>query len=259
MPSVLKPYLKPSFAVCVIILLAAAVSKEAIIHAFGLYMTKEPILLQHPFDEFNENALLPYTVNNKSKITNRDVVESLGTEYYLQWRLEDSEMTAGSPMRYCNVFITYYTGNPDMVPHVPDECYVGGGNAHLGNETLDLEIPRGPLNQNVSFQYAMFSRMEQNVMKEEKFSVQYLFHANGKYYGSRTDTRVALGSNWFSKYSYFCKVEWNFYGFDAFGIVYPDKTQTLEASRKLLTVLLPELEKNHWPDWEAINAKPPQK
>ena len=34
---------------------------------------------------------------------------------------------------------------------------------------------------------------------------------------------------------------------------YPDKEQTLDASAKLLKVLLPELENNHWPDWEKIN------
>jgi hypothetical protein len=30
--------------------------------------------------------------------------------------------------------------------------------------------------------------------------------------------------------------------------------QTLEASARLLVKLLPELEANHWPDWEAVNA-----
>ena len=39
------------------------------------------------------------------------------------------------------------------------------------------------------------------------------------------------------------------------GLTYPDKEQTLEASAKLLSVLLPELEKNHWPDWKKINAE----
>ncbi len=254
MTSSIKNQLKPSFIVCLLILLAAAVSKEAVIRVFGVHMTKQPIALQHPFEEFDETALLPYVVKDKGKITNRDVLESLGTEYYLQWILEDPQAASGSPTRYCSLFITYYTGNPDMVPHVPDECYVGGGNVHLDSETLDVDVPRQPQSQKISFQYAMFGRTDQTLMKEEKFSVQYLFHANGKYYGSRTDTRFALGSNWLSPYSYFCKVEWKFYGFDSFGLIYPDKPQTLDASRKLLAVLLPELEKNHWPDWQAVNA-----
>ena len=36
---------------------------------------------------------------------------------------------------------------------------------------------------------------------------------------------------------------------------YPDKAETMEASKKLLAVLLPELEQNHWPDWETINSQ----
>lgn len=248
-----SPHLKPSFLVCMIILLMAAGSKEAVIRMFGIHMTKMPIALQRSFDELDEKALLPYHAVRKDKIQNRDQLESLGTEQYLQWVLEDTEAAGSSPTRYCSVFITYYTGNPDMVPHVPDECYVGGGNVHVGNERLELEIPIEPP-QKLSFQYALFSRTDSSLMKEEKFSVQYLFHANGQYCGSRTDTRWVLGSNWFSKYSYFCKVEWNFYGFDSFGRVYPDRQQTMEASRRLLSLLLPELERNHWPDWEFVNS-----
>jgi len=246
-------FFKPSFVVCAALLLTAAVSKEAVIRVFGVHMTKLPIPLQHPFDELSEGALLPYTVKEKTKIQNQDVVESLGTEEYLQWTLENPDTTPNSPTRYCSLFITYYTGNPDMVPHVPDECYVGGGNVLVSTQTLDVDVERQIEPQSISFQYALFGRTDKNTLKEEKFSVQYLFHANGRYHGSRTDTRLALGSNWRSKYSYFCKVEWKFYGFDAFGLVYPDQEQTLEASGELLSVLLPELERNHWPDWQAVN------
>lgn len=257
MSSAKKLFLKPSFVVCAALLLTAAVSKEAVIRVFGIHMTKLPIPLQHSLDELSEAALLPYAVRDKSKIQNRDVVESLGTEEYLQWILEDPQAAPGSPTRYCSVFITYYTGNPDMVPHVPDECYIGAGNVLLNTQTLTIEVPREPDPQNVSFQYILFSRTDKNTLREDKFSVQYLFHVNGRYGGSRTDTRLALGSNWRSKYSYFSKVEWNFFGKDGFNAtVYPDKEQTLEASEKMLAVLLPELERNHWPDWQAVNEQP---
>jgi hypothetical protein len=79
-----------------------------------------------------EQALRPYVVKQKEQILNRDVLESLGTEEYLQWILEAPDAAPGSPTRFCSLFITYYTGNPDMVPHVPDECYVGGGNERKG-------------------------------------------------------------------------------------------------------------------------------
>ena len=250
--SVMKSYFKPAFIICVFVLLAAAVAKEAVIHVLGVQMTKEPIALQHPLEEMDDSALAPHALKNSSRIQNRDVLESLGTEEYLQWILEDSEAEPGSPTRYCSLFITYYTGNPDMVPHVPDECYVGGGNRRAGGEMVSIDVPRAEGEQRLDFQYIVFKSIDAQLMKEETFSVQYFFHANGKYCSSRTDTRLLLGSNWFSKYSYFCKVEWKFYGADSFGLVYPDKEQTLRASQKLMEVLLPELESNHWPDWETI-------
>ena len=76
----------------------------------------------------DEKLLEPYKVLEKSKIDNKDVLESLGTEDYLQWILEDTTVDVLSPVRNCSVFITYYTGNPDQVPHVPEACYTGGGN-----------------------------------------------------------------------------------------------------------------------------------
>jgi hypothetical protein len=232
--------------------LAAAIAKEAVIRTLGVQMTKEEIALKRPLDELNPAALAPFVLKDRARIHNRDVIESLGTDEYMQWVLEDSEAAPGSPTRYCSLFITYYTGNPDMVPHVPDECYVGSGNVRQGAEMLTLDIDGiGP----ISFQHVMFQRTSDNLMKTENYTVEYFFHANGKYSGSRTDTRLILGSNWFSKYSYFCKVEWKFYNMDSFGLIYPDKGETMEASKKLLTVLLPELEQNHWPDWEKINSQ----
>ncbi len=248
----IKTYLKPVFIVCVAILLSAAVAKEWVIWKLGVHMVKEAISLQHPLDDMDVAALAPFELNKNDRIQNRDVVESLGTEEYLRWILEDTEAASNSPTRYCSLFITYYTGNPDRVPHVPDECYVGGGNTRESVATVAIKNAR-PDHKDLGFQYLVFSNIDRETMREEIFSVQYFFHANGEYSKNRTETRWILGSNWLSKYSYFCKVEWRFYGGDSYGRVNPDKEQTAVASEKLMKVLLPELEKNHWPDWEKIN------
>lgn len=249
----MKSFYKPAFVVCVCVLLTAAIAKETVIRVFGVYMTKQPIALQHPLEEMDDAVLAPFELRNNNRIQNRDVLESLGTEEYSQWILEDSEAKPDSPTRYCSLFITYYTGNPDMVPHVPDECYVGGGNERDTGGMVTIDVPRSDGEQKLGFQYVAFKSYDRQTMREGKFSVQYFFHANGKYSVSRTSTRRILGSNWLSQYSYFCKVEWKFYGSDSFGLVYPDKEQTLDASKKLMERLLPELEKNHWPDWDKIN------
>ena len=248
----IKSYFKPAFVVCMAVLLSAAIAKEAVIRVLGVQMVKESIALQHPLDEMNDAVLAPFVLKNNMRIQNRDVVESLGTEEYIQWLLEDTEAKPNTPTRYCSLFITYYTGNPDMVPHVPDECYVGGGNTRESAETVTIKGSRLD-REGLDFQYLVFKNVDRQTMREDEFSVQYFFHANGDYCSNRTDTRLKLGSNWFSKYSYFCKVEWKFSGVSSFGPVYPDKQQTLDASAKLMKVLLPELENNHWPDWEKIN------
>ena len=249
----MKSYFKPAFVVCMAVLLSVAIAKEAIIRVLDVQMIKIPIDPQHPFDEMNDAVLAPFVLKNNMRIQNRDVVESLGTEEYMQWLLEDTEAKPNSPTRYCSLFITYYTGNPDMVPHVPDECYVGGGNERQAGGVVTIDISRSDGEQKLEFQYVAFKNIDRKTMREDEFSVQYFFHANGKYSGSRTDTRLILGSNWFSQYSYFCKVEWKFYVVGSFGLIYPDKEQTLDASGKLLGKLLPELESHHWPDWETIN------
>ncbi len=252
--------LKPAFVVCAVILAVSAASKEVVIRTLGVQLTKLPISLKAPFDKMSEKKLEPYLVRNKQKITNRDVLESLGTEEYLQWTLEDSNAPADSPTRFCSLFITYYTGNPDMVPHVPDECYVGGGNQRVGAEEITIDsfsysnaegIASVYLPESIPMQYVVFSHQERNgLTPETRFSVQYLFKANGEFCGGRTQTRTVLGKNFFCKYSYFAKIEWKFYGMDYSGLVNPEKEKTIEASRKLLSILVPVLEKDHWPDWE---------
>jgi hypothetical protein len=254
-----KNLFQPAFIACVVILAVSAASKEVVIRTLGVQLTKLPIPLKVPFDKMDEKKLEPYLVRNKQKITNRDVLESLGTEEYLQWSLEDSNAPADSPTRFCSLFITYYTGNPDMVPHVPDECYVGGGNQRSSADEIIVDSFSYPkqtdnassLPKSIPMQYVVFSRQEKNSLTPEtRFSVQYMFKANGEFCGSRTQTRTVLGKNFFCKYSYFAKIEWKFYGMDYSGVVNPDKEQTVKASRKLLSILVPVLEADHWPDWE---------
>lgn len=260
-------WIKPSFVVCAAVLALAASTKEYTIRQLGIHFIKYPLELKAPLDKFSESKLAPYAVVNKARITNRDVLDSLGTEEYLQWELENPDAPNDSPIRFCSLFITYYTGNPDMVPHVPDECYVGGGNRRLGGEIISIpldpalsdsseaEIPN-PLNA----QSIVFSQILKGpVSVEKELRVQYFFKANGKYASSRTETRSLLGRNFFSKYSYFCKVEWKFYGMDYTGIVYPDKDQTIEASGKLLSIVLAILEADHWPDWDKANRQTAKK
>jgi hypothetical protein len=217
------------------------------IKSFGVYLNKEPLPLKKSLELLDENDLSPYVVvPPKLKIENEEVLESLGTEDYIQWILEDTNVEADSSVKKCMLFITYYR-LPDRVPHVPEECYAGGGFQRLASDGVKFKI-----NNDVGFEksiegkYLVFGSTNANLWRStDKFPVLYLFRVNGEYAGSREQARAILNKNLFKKNSYFSKVEIVFNQ----GPDVPDKKNAVDASQKLLTVILPILEQEFWPDW----------
>lgn len=268
MKDIVKNFIQTPFLICVAVLALAGAGKSAAIRVLGVHLKKEPISLKQPLHLMDEVELSPYKVVKKNKIENKDELESLGTEDYIQWDIEDTEIDKISPVKYCSLFITYYTGNPDQVPHVPEECYVGGGNQQLAREmiTLNLQSPQNSGNttdeptkkieKTISARHLVFIRKSSNIWKmDSKFRVMYFFNANGEYAGNRTSTRAVMSKNIFGKYSYLSKVELKFFGYGHGGIIFPDKEEMIRASEKFLSVLLPIIESNHWPDWEKTKKE----
>jgi len=248
MRDTLKIYLQPAFLICVGVLALAASSMSAVIRTFGIYLKNEPLPLKKSLDLLDEEDLAPYKVILKEKIENKEIVETLGTKDYIQWTLEDEQVPENSPVRRCSLFITYYS-LPDRVPHVPEECYMGSGFQQLASESLSLEVKNDGFDKTVPIRYLVFAKSDVGLWGESgKFPVLYLFSVNGEYANSREEARIFLNKNLFSKYSYFSKVEWKFFNMDLNKIVYPNKTDAIEASKKLIRVLLPILEKEYWPE-----------
>lgn len=247
----IKPYLQSGFLICIIVLAAAAVSKDAMIEKFGIAMTKEAIPLKKSFDDVDESLLKPYVIKRRRNIENLDVLEALGTDQYIQWELEDTETGKNSPTRYCDLFITYYTGNPDQVPHVPEECYVGSGNQQVSSRSIGLSIEKNGEKEELVVKSLVFrpgNKLDWNVTD---FVRLYFFRANGAYANGREGVRAIMFKNLFGKYSYFSKVEWDFYGVTGHGIrIRPTHDEIVEASEKFLSMLVPLLEKEYWPDWK---------
>jgi hypothetical protein len=250
----LKQYTQPAFLTCVAILFVAASGMSAAIAYFKVQFIKLPLPLKQPFDRINEASLTPWKVIRKDKINNKDVLESLGTDDYIQWVLEDTSAEPTSPVRYCSLFITYYTGNPDQVPHVPEECYLGGGKILIEwpKELSFDEIINGK-QQIVPARWLSFSNKSEDIIQGDiKFGVLYFFKVNGVYCGNREATRRVMQTNFFSKYSYFSKVEWRFFNNNSSA----DMDTATAASQRFLSVLLPVLENDHWPDWKkALKEK----
>ncbi len=271
MKSIIKPYTQPAFLICVAVLAIAGTGKTIVIEWSGAHLKKLPLPLKKPLDLLDESALAPYQVVNKHKIDNKDVLEQLGTAEYVQWELEDTQADKSSPARYCSLFITYYTGNPDRVPHVPEECYVGGGSQRLGSESVALNVEgldgsgliadgestiKTKETKEIKARYVVFVSQSSNMWERgSRYPVLYFFKTNGAYAGSRTETRAIMGKNLFGKYSYFSKVEWKFHGRGTGGRIYPNKEEAIAVSGKLLSVLLPVMERDHWPDWEKANSE----
>lgn len=245
----MKVYLQPAFVICVVVLATAGAGMSVTINKLGLYLKKQPIPLKKSLDLLDENGLSQYKVeeSNKFKIGNKEVAEKLGTEEYIQWIIEDTNAQINSPVRNCLLFITYYDC-PDRIPHVPEECYVGSGFQRLASDSITLKINTdGSTKIKIPGKYLVFGSPKADIWQStEKFPVIYLFRVNGEYTGSREDARIALNKNLFGKSSYFSKVELAFNQ----SSTSPGKPEVIAASEKLLSVILPILENEHWPEIE---------
>jgi hypothetical protein len=246
MPAFLKHYTQPAFLICVLLLAGAAAGMPSAMKYLGVILAKEPLPIEKSLDLLDEHGLGTYKVVAKTAIDNREVLKSLGTEDYIQWVLEDTEAEPDSKARYCTLFITYYD-LPDRVPHVPEECYVGGGYRRVSSDTMNLSVVKDGTPAVIPGRYVVFAgTSKEGLGLESKFPVCYLLNVNRKYEADRYGARRTLGKN-FRKYSYFSKVEWMFFGMEFGSKVYPEKADTIRASERLLAVILPILEQEHWP------------
>ncbi len=240
-------YLQPAFVICIAVLALSGSGMSITIERLGGYLKKEPLPLKNPLYLLDEGELGGYRVVQRVTIDNKDVVESMGTEEYIQWRLEDTSAPVDSSVRFCVLFITYYE-LPDNVPHVPEECYTGGGFQKLSSEDVRLVINREQTEQRLDVHYVVFAGTSSGFLGTTmEFPVLYILNVNGRYVGGREDARIILNRNLFGRHSYFSKIEWKFFGSTFGGPVYPGKEEAISASEKLLSILLPVLDAHHWP------------
>ncbi|MFC1737936.1 hypothetical protein ACFL1G_02670 [Planctomycetota bacterium] len=244
----LGTYTQPAFLICVIVLVAACSFMSVAIEGFAGFVKKTPLPLKKPLDLLSENALGYYKVISKKKIQDKYILKELGTEDYIEWKLEDTSVSPDSTVRICSLLITYYR-LPDSVPHVPDECYIGVGYQRLAGKNLDFTVNMNGKKRKLPGRAVIFSGEGPNHWSSQKFQVLYLFRVNGEYCSSRESARMALDKNLFGKHSFFSKVEWRFFKRIFGSESFPSTEESIEASAKLLEVILPILEKEHWPDW----------
>jgi len=232
------------FLICMLTLVVCAGGMEVLARKHEAYFRKLPLELRKSLDELDENKLGPYVVVKKHKIEDEDVESELGTSDYIQWQLEDSQAAADAPTRDIMLFITYYTGDPDIVPHIPEVCYQGGGGqigqTREGEIRVSLSSIGGP--EEVTIPVRMIDMQVPGAVNAHQ-KVVYFFSVNGDYKCTRN--RVRMRANyWLDRYSYYSKVELDFMNKEEITF-----DQALAATEKLVGQILPELITQHWPQW----------
>lgn len=234
------------FVISALLLIGTAIALPALSKKYRVAMMKEAIPLQKPLTRLDRSKMLPYEFEFARDLES-SVINELGTNDYIDWFFVDSRRPSKADSeRIARLFVTYYTGDPDYVPHTPDVCMVGSGYAIIEKENLDVELNTrlGPMT--VPLRVLDFEKS--GVHNKEKFTVAYFFSANGEFMARREDVRFAI-NDFSDKYAYYSKVE------ITFGPPFPPREQMVEATKRFLEVALPILIEDHWPDWEAVKAE----
>ncbi len=245
-----RVYLQPAFVTCVAVLALAGGGMSLKVQGLGL-LKKSPLPLKKSLELLDENGLGRYRVVDRSRIENSEVVKELGTEDYIQWVIEDTEAPVDSPVKRVFLFVTYY-GLPDRVPHVPEECWAGGGYQRRSSGRVGLSIDdNGGFRREIVARCLVFGSSRTGPgQAHREFPVLYFFRVNDEYSGSRNGARIALNKSAFQRFSYFCKVEFVFNQCP----VGPTKGVAAAACEEFLSVVLPVLEREHWPDLQKARS-----
>lgn len=234
----------PPFAVAVLVLAVAAVLAGPVTHWMKITLTKLALPLKSPLSKLDARRLEPYEVSYRHRLEPA-VVDSLGTDQYLHWLLEDTSVPPLHPLRHAVLFVTYYSGGRDRVPHTPDVCQLASGYQPAEpHENLEVDFV-SPQSSLAKLPIRVCTFMKTDVHSRARHTVIYTFSCNGQFVATRTGVRLLI-SNLANTYAYFSKVE----------VSFPNATreQSVAGARKLLERVLPLLIRDHWPDFETAEA-----
>lgn len=251
----LSQHASPRFWAALVILVSAAGLMQVVTRQLALYTRKQPVPLLAPLPALDHQKLAPdYGLHPVQPAPlSEDIVHTLGTGDYLNIRLIDQDRGPRDPLRVAHVFISYYTGQPDPVPHVPDECVVTSGFALLSAENTALELTgvRAEDDQ-LPLRLCVFGPPGDARGVGQQLTVAYFFLVNGVYRVERNQVRLAQ-SNPFDRYAYYAKIEVRFT--DGEMRYAASRDETLTGMRRLLPRLLPVLLTDHIADWETLKAQ----
>jgi hypothetical protein len=249
------------FGITIAILLISAVSMQTAANRLGQYFRKEAVPLRKSLAALDRNRLGPeYTLHAVPPATIPDeVIESLGTEEFANLRLVDLSKERGDPTSVAHLFVTYYTGKPDMVPHVPDECYQAGGYDPLGAQSAELHVPGvGAEGDRIPVRVLAFGLRGEGLLatapkaEQQRMYVMYFFNTNGAYVTTRNQVRLKTASL-FDKYAYYAKIEGRFTDYSMQRTA--GEQESVAAMEKLMRKVMPILLEEHFADWAKLKEE----
>ena len=237
---------QPAFLLCTVLLGISAAGLRAGERWLEWNFRKEEIPLRKGLGELDRSKLGSYNVIEERKFP-KEIEEELGTKEYINWVLEDTSVDSKDPARYLRLHVSYYTGNPDKVPHIPEICFAVSGALVRNRQNTEIRVPNcGQEQQDDKIPIRVMDIwFPQSQVSQGKGIVGYFFAVNGEYRCTNIEVRFKL-NNWWERYAYFSKVEISFLG-------QRELTQesALAAMEKLGRTVTPILWSEHWPDWSS--------
>ncbi len=241
--------------VCVAVLAAAAASMKSLESMGRVIFKKEALPLKRPLAQFDRTRVGPQYAPHPEVVRplSEETVQTLGTQEYVNLVLVDTTRPPGDRTGAAHLFVTYYTGQPDMVPHVPDECWLAGGYERAGAWDQAVTAPgcNAP-GDRVPVRVMQFRAPSRLGGASRDFVVMYFFHCNGAYATTRDQVRL-LQANLTDRFAYYAKFEIRFT--DTGLAQLAGREESLAALERLLPKVMPVLFEDHLPDWRAAHAR----
>ncbi len=238
------PFFNKPFLICTMLLGVTALGLQPLARLVRVSTEKVAAQLRKPLSQLDERRLGKYHLV-KSHQLESSVVETLGTDQYINWVLENTKLDSpDDPRRYARVSVTYYPGNTERHLHTPDICLAASGYEADSQDYVTLTIPTLKGDKEVTVRVLTF--VKTGIFNSASMTVIYTFHANGKFAARRGEIIRAI-TNPYDSQAYYSKVE-----VTVGTVTFPTREEAIEETREILSRILPLLIEEHWPDWKAI-------
>lgn len=224
------------FALAMLVLAGGAARLQYAKARGELQLIKKALPIRKPLPDMDLKVLAPWEASGVRM--RPDTEQELGTSEYSLWNLQMPGVRGAAGA--ASLFLTYYTGVQDQLPHVPEECYqVGGSPLESDVEMPDIDLA----GQKCSIRKLTFLPTPKEMQDGDvgRKYVYYLIAVNGELLASRNMVRIRM-SDPRDTHLYYSKVELTFHSQEA---ITDNRLDGIAID--LLNRTVTELFKSHWP------------